>query len=185
MWFTFAYFNNLTLLFKKSFTVTSDNSVISHCKIDRHHCHFRAVILHQQKLHNSKKKKVNWHEQCFVSFVALSVTNLLCPDKRSMVCGTAEELAGDPSPSPRWEVLPTSLICCLKIVIRSGCALQTIRRLAFLFSTKLKDPLRSWNLPQAILFEKNGAIMSLVIIRCMFVLRACLKSARWISLELH
>ena len=62
-------------------------------KIDRSHCHFRANILHQQKSHNSQKKKVNWREQCYVSVVALSVANLLCLDKRSLVCGAGEELA--------------------------------------------------------------------------------------------
>lgn len=65
-----------------------------------------------------------------------------------------------PSPSPRRTVLPTPLICCLKIVIRCCCALQTIRRLAFLFSAKLKDASHSWNLPQAIFIEKNGVIIS-------------------------
>ena len=33
----------------------------------------------------------------------------------------------------------------------------------FLFSTKLKDVLRSWNLLQAVFIEKNGAIISLVV----------------------
>ena len=32
-------------------------------------------------------------KRCYVSVVALSVANLLCPDKRSLVCGTGEELA--------------------------------------------------------------------------------------------
>ena len=82
-----------------------------------------------------------------------------------------EEVAEDPSPSP-------PLICCFKIVIRWCCALQTIRRLAFLFSTKLKDASSSWNLPQAIFIEKNGAIISLIVIRCTFVIRALLKFAR-------
>ena len=90
-----------------------------------------------------------------------------------------------PSPCPRWKVLPTALICCLKIVIRWCCALQIIRRLAFLFSTKLKGVLLSWNLPKAIFLEKNGTIISLVVIRCTFVIRARLKFAKWISLELH
>ena len=148
------------------------------CKKDRHQCHFRAKILHQQKSHNSKKKEVNWCEQCNVWAVALSVANLLCPDKRTLVCGAGEEVEEDPSPSP-------FLICCLKIVIRWCCALQTIRRLAFLLSTKLQDASRSWNLPQAIFIEKNGAIISLIVIRCTFVIRARLKFARWISLELH
>ena len=60
-----------------------------------------------------------------------------------------------PLPSPRWKVLPTSLICCLKIMIRWCCALQTIRRLAFLFSSNLKHALSSWNLPQAIFIERK------------------------------
>ena len=97
-----------------------------------------------------------------------------------------------PSPSP-------PLICCFKIVIRWCCALQTIRTLAFLFSSKLKDASRSWNLPQAIFIETNGAIkaiytrenktrlifsringpiISLIVIRCTFVIRALLKFAR-------
>ena len=106
---------------------------------------------------------------------------ICCPDKRSLVCGTVEEVTEDPlNPS-----LLTPLISCLKIVIRWCCALQTIHRLAFLFSTKLKDVSRSWNLPQAIFIEKNGAIISLIVIRCTFVIRARLKFARWISLELH
>ena len=42
---------------------------------------------------------------------------------------------------------------------------------AFLFSTKLKHVSRSWNLPQAIFIEKNGAVISLVVIRCTFVLK--------------
>ena len=88
-----------------------------------------------------------------------------------LVCGAVEELAEDlltisamkrerlqlfgegHVPQP---VLPTPLICCLKIVIRWFCALQTIRRLAqFLFGTNLKDALRSWNLPQAIYLLKK------------------------------
>ena len=69
---------------------------IPRCKIDRRHSHFRANILHQRKSHNSRKKKVNWREQCYVSVVARSVANLLCPDKRSLVCGSGEELAEDP-----------------------------------------------------------------------------------------
>ena len=40
-------------------------------------------------------------------------------------------------------------------MIRWCCALQTIRKLAFLFSTKLKEVLLSWNLPKAILIEKK------------------------------
>ena len=55
-----------------------------------------TCILHQQKSHNSKKKEVNWREQRYVSVAALSVANLLCPDKRSLVCGSGEELAEDP-----------------------------------------------------------------------------------------
>ena len=44
------------------------------------------------------------------------------------------------------------------------------RRLAFLFSTNLKDALRFWNLQQAIFIGKKiGAIISLVVIRCTFV----------------
>ena len=73
------------------------------------------------------------------------------------------------------------LLLCLKIVIRWCCALQTIRRLVFLFSTKHKDVLLSWNLPKAIFTEKNGAIISLVVIRCTFVrfvIQARLKSTR-------
>ena len=53
-----------------------------------------------------------------------------------------------------------------KIVIRWCCALQTIRRLAFLFSTNLKHALSSWNSPEAIFIEQNVAIISLVVIRC-------------------
>ena len=33
---------------------------------------------------------------CYVSVVALSVANLLCPDIQSLVCGSGEELAEDP-----------------------------------------------------------------------------------------
>ena len=66
-------------------------------------------------------------------------------------------------------VLRQFLICWLKIVIRWCCVLQTIRRHAFLFSSKLKHVSRSWNLPQAIFIEKNGAVISLVVFRCTFV----------------
>ena len=76
--------------------IARDNSVIPRCKIDRRHSHFRANILHQKKSHKSRKKKVNWCEQCYVSVVARSVANLLCPDKWSLVCGSGEELAEDP-----------------------------------------------------------------------------------------
>ena len=84
-----------------------------------------------------------------------SVYRPLCPDKRSLVCGSGEELAEDPLTLSAMKVLPTPLICCLKIVISWRCALQTIRRLAFLFSTNLKHALSSWNLPQAIFIEKK------------------------------
>ena len=69
-------------------------------------------------------------------------------NEASLVCGAGDEVAEDPSLSP-------PLICCFKIVIRWCCALQTIRRLAFLFSTKLKGASRSWNLQQAIFIEKK------------------------------
>ena len=90
-----------------------------------------------------------------------------------------------PLPSPRWKVLPTPLICCLKIVIRWCCALQTIRRLAFLFSTNLKHALSSWNLPQAIFIEKKWSHYFFGSYPMCFVIRARLKFARWFSLELH
>ena len=139
---------------------------IPRCKIDRRHSHFRANILHQKKSHNSRKKKVNWREQCYVSVVrARSVANLLCPDKRSLVLAQVRNWRGTPSPSPQWKVLPTPLICCLKIVIRWCCALQTIRRLAFLFRTNLKHALSSCT-PGYIYWKKNEAIISLVVIRC-------------------
>ena len=89
---------------KKSFTITRDNSVIPRCKIDRHQCHFRANILHQQKSHNSKKEKVNWREQCNVWVVALLVANLLCPDKRSLVCGAVRKWRRTPHPLRPWFV---------------------------------------------------------------------------------
>ena len=37
--------------------------------------------------------------------------------------------------------------------------------MVFQFNTKLKDASRSWNLPQAKLIEKNGAIISVAVIR--------------------
>ena len=106
---------------------------------------------------------------------------ICCPDKRSLVCCAGEEVTEDPlNPS-----LLTPLISCLKIVIRWCCALQTIRRLDCLFSTKLKDVLLSWNLPKAIFVGKKWSYYFFVVIRCTFVIRARLKFARWISLELH
>ena len=90
-----------------------------------------------------------------------------------------------PSPSPRWKVLPTPLICCLKIVIRWCCALQTIRRLAFLFSTNLKHALSSWNLPQAIFIEKKKwSHFFFSSYPMCFVIRARLNQPR-IALEWH
>ena len=96
-----------------------------------------------------------------------SVYRPLCPDKRSLVCGSGEELAEDPLTLSAMKSPAYAPICCFKIVIRWCCALQTIRRLASLFSTNLKHALSSWNLPQAIFIEKkNEAIISLVVIRC-------------------
>ena len=89
-----------------------------------------------------------------------------------------------PLPSRRWKVLPTLLICCLKIVIRWRCALQTIRRLAFLFSTNLKHALSSWNLPQAVFIEKKINHYFFGSYPTCFVIGARLKFARWI-IELH
>ena len=48
----------------------------------------------------------------------------------------------------------------------------------FTISTNLKHASRSWNLPQAIFIEKNGAIISLLVIRFTFVIRARLEFAR-------
>ena len=71
---------------------------------------------------------------------------ICCPDKRSFVCGAGEEVMEDPLTLSAMKSLayPPDLLLCFKIVIRWCCALQTIRRLAFLFSTKLKDVLLSF-----------------------------------------
>ena len=82
-----------------------------------------------------------------------------------------------PSPSPRWKVLPTPLICCFKIVIRWCFALQTIRRLAFLFSSNLKHA-SSWNLPQAIFIEKKMEPFFFSSYPMCFVIRARLNQPR-------
>ena len=105
--------------------------------LDRHHCHFRASILHQQKWHNSQKKKVNWREQCCLS---------CCSFSRQSENHT-----------------------------QTGFSIhhQTKRRVVFL------------DLPQAIFIEKNGAIISLVVIPSTFVIRARLKFAWLISLEFY
>ena len=132
-------------------------------------------------------KKVNWREQCYVSVVARSVANLLRPDKRSLVCGSGEELAEDPltlsamkSPAYASNLL---LENCDQMVL---CTANHTQTGFFTISTNLKHASRSWNLPQAIFIEKKkwshyffGSYP-----RC-FVIRARLKFARWFSLELH
>ena len=113
-------------------------------------------------------KKVNWREQCYVSVVASSVANLLCPDKRSLVCGSGEELAEDPltlsamkSPAYAPDLL---LQNCDQMVLCTANHTQTG------FS----------------LLKKNVAIISLVvyIYPMFFVIRARLNQPR-IALEWH
>ena len=90
------------------------------------------------------------------SNLSASVYRPLCPDKRSLVCGSGEELAEDPLTLSAMKSPAYAPICCFKIVIRWCCALQTKRRVASLFSTNLKHALSSWNLPQAIFIEKKN-----------------------------
>ena len=56
--------------------------------------------------------------------------------------------------------------------------------MAFLFRIKLKDASRSCGLPEAIFIEKNGTIISVVVIQCTVVIGTRLKFARRIGLEL-
>ena len=72
-----------------------------------------------------------------------------------------------------------------KTVIRWCCALKTIRKLAFLVITKPKDASCSWIYPRQYIYRKNWAIISLVVIRSTFVIRARLKFAWLISLEFY
>ena len=81
-------------LFKNSFTITRDNSVIPRYKLDRRHSHFRANIRHQQKSRTSKKKKGNLTRTMLcLSCRTFSRQSI---NKRSLVCGSGEELAEDP-----------------------------------------------------------------------------------------
>ena len=79
----------------------------------------------------------------------------------------------------RWKVSDQSSCRTVrwKVSDQSSCTIynffhfwNTIKCMAFSFSTKLKDASCSWNLPQAIFIEKNGAIISLVVTRCTLVI---------------
>ena len=84
------------------------------------------------------------------------MAKLLCPDKRSLVCGSGEELAEDPltlsamkSPAYASNLL---LENCDQMVL---CTAHHMQIGFFTISTNLKHASRSWNLPQAIFIEKK------------------------------
>ena len=129
--------------------------MIPRCKIDRRLSHFRANILHQQKSHNSRKKKVNWREQCYVSVVALSVANLLCPDKRSLVCGSGEELAED----------PLTLSAMKSPAYAPDLLLENWDQMVLCTQGEFTPGYIYWK-------KMEGGIISLVVIRFTFVIRA-------------
>ena len=114
----------------------------------------------------------------------LSVANLLFLTNKAWFVARVRKWRRTPSPSPRWKVLP-SLLICWKLWSDGIVHCKPYAKWLFYLELNSKTCRVPGIYPRLHLFKKNEAIICLVVIRCTFVIWARLKFARWISLELH